>query len=381
VVVGAGVIGASVAWHLASRGARDVLCVDRASGPGFGSTGAATGGFRAQYATAINVRLSLLARAKLLRFHDETGTDPGYVQAGYLWLAGSDAELHALRAARAIQIAEGLHEAIEVGRDDIAQLQPAIGRDDFVGGAFCPTDGFIRPRAILSGYLRAAERLGVTFAWDEGVTGFDRDDAGRILTVRTTRDVIDCDSVVNAAGAWAGDLAGLAGVDLPVHPLRRQMAATVPTRAIPGDAPMTLFCGDGFHFRERDGRVILSWPTPGNTHDPFDTSVEPSWLEEVARKKDALIPALRGLPLDPAAAWAGLYEMSPDKHAILGRAEFRSNFFLVNGSSGHGVMHAPALGQLLAEIVLDGKASSLDATPLAPDRFATGRTNPASEVL
>ncbi len=347
-----------------------MLVLDRASGPGSGSTGAATGGFRAQFATAINVRLSLMARAKLLRFREEIGADPGYVQAGYLWLAADDAQLHALRAARAIQRAEGLHEAVEVERDDIARLQPAIGRGGVAGGAFCPTDGFIRPRAILDGYRQAAERLGVSFAWDEGVTGLAVDDTGRIVTVRTTRDTIACDAVVNAAGAWAGALAGFAGFDLPVHPLRRQMAATEPTRVIPTGAPMTLFCGDGFHFRERDGRVILSWPTPGNPADPFDTSVEPAWLDAVAKKKDALVPALRGIPLDPSSSWAGLYEMSPDKHAILGPAASVPNFYLVNGSSGHGVMHAPALGQVLAEIVLDGKASSLDATPLASDRFA-----------
>lgn len=381
VVVGAGVIGASVAWHLASRGARDVLCVDRASSPGQGSTGAATGGFRAQFATAINVRLSLLARAKLLRFRDEIEADPGYVPSGYLWLAGNETELHALRAARTIQRGEGLHEAVEVGADDIVRLQPAVETDGIVGGSFCPSDGFIRPRAILDGYKNAAERLGVSFSWNEDVTGFSFDDTGRVLTVRTTRDTIACGSIVNAAGAWAGVLAGLAGVDLPVRPLRRQMAATVPTRVIGSHAPMTLFCSDGFHFRERDGRVILSWPTPRTREDPFDTSIEPAWLDEVAKKKDARVPLLRGVALDPAASWAGLYEMSPDKHAILGASVAVPNFYLANGSSGHGVMHAPALGQLLAEIVLDGKASSLDATQLAPDRFAMGRAIPASEVL
>ncbi len=381
VVVGAGVIGASVAWHLASRGVRDVLVLDRADSGDGGSTGAATGGFRAQFATAINVRLSLLSRAKLLRFQDEIGADAGYLTSGYLWIAEDEAALVALRAARAVQHREGLDEAIEVGPGDIARLQPAIARDGIAGGAYCPTDGFIRPRAIQAGYKEAAERLGARFAWGEAVTGIDVDSAGRIAAVRTPRETIACDAVVNAAGAWAGAVAQLAGIDLPVTPLRRQMAATAPTAAIPSRAPMTLFCGDGFHFRERDGRVILSWPTPGNADDPFDTSVEPSWLREVAKKKDALAPALRRVPLDPSASWAGLYEMSPDRHAILGPAPSLPNFYLVNGSSGHGVMHAPALGQLLAEIILDGKATALDAAPLAPDRFTTGRALPELDVL
>ena len=290
VVVGAGVIGASVAWHLASRGARQIRVLDSAPAPGRGSTGAATGGFRAQFATAINVRLSLLSRAKLLGFRDELGADPGYAPAGYLWIAEDVSALAALNAAREVQRAEGLQEAVEVGPDDIARLQPAIAPDGIVGGAYCPTDGYIRPRQILEGYIRAAERLGVAFAWDETVTGFDLEPEGAIVRVKTARDTIACDAVVDAAGAWARAVAALAGVDLPVHPLRRQMAATQPTGVIATDAPMTLYCGDGFHFRERDGRVILSWPTPGNVDDPFDTSVEPSWLHEVARKKDARIP-------------------------------------------------------------------------------------------
>jgi sarcosine oxidase subunit beta len=157
-----------------------------------------------------------------------------------------------------------------------------------------------------------------------------------------------------------------------VTPQKRQVASTVATTAIPSDAPMTIYCRDGFHLRERDGRVLLLCPVPGCVGGPFDTSVEPSWLHEIASKKDARVPALRGVPLDPSVSWAGLYEMSPDEHAILGPAPSVPNFYLVNGSSGHGVMHAPALGQLLAEIILDGKATALDAAPLAPDRFASG---------
>jgi sarcosine oxidase subunit beta len=380
VVVGAGVIGASVAWHLASRGARDVLVVDSAPAAASGSTAAATGGFRAQHATAINVRLSLLSRTKLLRFRHEMGTDPGYAQSGYLWIAEDDATLAALRAARTIQHAEGLHEALEIGPEDVLRLQPAITGAGIAGGTYCPTDGYIRPRAIADGYRAAAERLGVRFAWGERVTGFDLT-GRRITSVHATSGTIACDAVVNAAGAWAGILARYAHVDLRVTPLKRQIAATVPTDAIPSDAPMTIYGRDGFHFRERDGRVLLLWPAPVATDDAFDTSVESSWLEAIESKRESRIPALRGVLLDPSASWAGLYEMSPDKHAILGPDQAVSNLFLVNGSSGHGVMHAPALGQLLVEIMLDGRATTIDATPLSPDRFAAGRALPASDVL
>jgi len=380
-VIGGGVIGASVAYHLAARGRREVVVLDRGGGPGTGSTGRATGGYRAQYGTAINVRLSLLAREKLLRFADETGVDPGYVPAGYLWLAASAAELDALRAGREIQHAEGLTEAVEVLPDDIRRLNPAIRVDGIVGGAFCPSDGFIRPLGILEGYLAAATRLGVRVEWGVEVTGLRRDDGGRIVDVDTTRGPLAVDAVVNAAGPWAAGVAAMAGVALPVTPLRRQIATTGPCELLPADMPMTIWAGDGFHLRVRDGRVLLLWPTPGATGRPFDDSVDPAWVDAVVAMAHARVPVLRGAVIDRAASWAGLYEMSPDKHAILGAAAECPNFYLINGSSGHGVMHAPALGQLLAEIVCDGRASTLDVACLGPSRFEAGKAIPAIGVL
>jgi sarcosine oxidase subunit beta len=379
-IIGGGVMGASVAWHLAARSMRDVIVLDRAARPGEGSTGRATGGFRAQYATAINVRLSLLARQKLLRFHDEVGADPGYVQAGYLWLATTAAEMAVLRAGREVQHAEGLTEAEELGPDEIARVNPAARLDGVVGAAFCPTDGFIRPAAILQGYLDAAHRLGVRFEWGTEVTGIERD-RDRVAALETTKGKVAVGLVVNAAGPWAGAVARMAGVDLPVVPLRRQVAATVPCDLLPPDMPMTIWAGDGFHLRVRDGRVLLLWPTPGVPGRPFDATVDAEWVNAVLAKAHARVPVLEGVAVDPAASWAGLYEMSPDKHAILGAADECPDLFLVNGSSGHGVMHAPALGHLLAEIILDGRATTLDVSGLRPRRFAAGESHPVSELL
>jgi sarcosine oxidase subunit beta len=381
VILGGGVMGASVAYHLAARGARDVLVIDRAGGPGGGSTSRATGGFRAQYATAINVRLSLLARQKLLRFRDEIGGECGYEPMGYLWLASSAREMEILRDARTVQHAEGLHEAVEVSADDIARLNPALVLNGIVGGAFCPTDGFIHPFGILEGYLSAAARLGVTIEWGVEAVGLDRDAGGRVTAVRTRTTTIPAGTVVNAAGAWAGDFACACGVDEPVTPLRRQVARTVRTTALPSTMPMTIYSGDGFHLRVRDGRVLLLWPSPGVPGRPFDDSVDTAWIEEVTRMAHERVSVLRDVPVDRDACWAGLYEMSPDKHAILGAAPGCANFFLVNGSSGHGVMHAPALGHLLAEIILDGRATTIDTTPLRPGRFAENDLNPVSELL
>jgi sarcosine oxidase, subunit beta len=144
---------------------------------------------------------------------------------------------------------------------------------------------------------------------------------------------------------------------------------------------MTIFAGDGFHFRVRDDRVLLLWPTAGVPGDPFDIRLDADWISGVTRMAHERVPTLQDIPIDVAASWAGLYEMSPDKHAILGRAPEMDNFYLINGSSGHGVMHAPALGCLLAELVSDGRFSSLDASSLRPSRFAEGASNPASSLL
>jgi sarcosine oxidase subunit beta len=380
-VIGGGVIGASVGYHLARRGWRDVVVLDRAPGPGGGSTGRATGGFRAQYATAVNVRLSLLAREKLRCFEAETGVDPGYTPCGYLWLAGSGDELAELERAQRIQHAEGLAEAAMLGVDDIAAVNPAVQLSGVVGAAWCPSDGFIKPLAILEGYLRAASRLGVETRWGVEAVGLRRRPDGAVATVETTRGAVHVEAVVDAGGAWAAQVAAWAGVRLPVVPLRRQVATTTPCDLLPSDMPMTIWAGDGFHLRVRDGRVLLLQPTPGVPDAPFDTRVDPTWVDMVERAAHTRVPALRGATIDRAACWAGLYEISPDKHAILGSAPECPNLFFANGSSGHGVMHAPALGQLLAEIISDGRTSSMDATPLRCGRFAEEDLLPSSGVL
>ena len=381
VIVGGGVVGASVAYHLAARGCRDVLVIERGRQAGEGSTGRATGGFRAQFSTAANVRLSLLAREKLLRFREEIGVDSGYRPCGYLFLAREEWQLVALHAGQDVQRAEGLEEARRVSAVEAAQLNPAIESRGLLGGVFCPTDGFIRPMQILRGYTEAAARLGVKFEYGAEHKGFRLDARGRVETVLTGSEEIAVGSVVNAAGAWAAQVAEHAGVKLPVVPLRRQVAVTYPFELLPEEMPMTIFVEDGFHLRVRDGRVLLLWPDRPSTEDAFDARFDQSWLTGVLSRARAHVPCLKGARIDLESCWAGLYEMSPDKHAILGRAPGVENFYLANGSSGHGVMHAPAIGQLLAELILDGEARTLDVQLLRPERFDEGEPNAASDVL
>ena len=373
VVVGAGVIGASAAMHLARAGLR-VVVIDSAAAPGGGSTARATGGFRAQFGTAINVRLSLLSRAKLGVFREETGVDPAFSQVGYLWLASSEHELGGLREANALQRREGLTEARIVSPDEIAAINPRISTEGVVGGAWGPTDGVMRPLEILRGYLEAGARSGVELRWNEAPIAIERD-GDRITAVVTTKERYATGLVVNAAGAWAAGVARLAGVATPVVPVRRQVAVTAPTSALPLDFPMTIWTIDGFHLRVRDDRALLLRPTQGtdaDLRDPFATDVDPRWLDETEAVARARVPSLAGVSIDPARSWAGLYEMSPDDHVLLGPAPGCPNLLLANGSSGHGVMHAPALGQLIAEIATHGQARALDVHELRPSRFLEG---------
>ena len=381
VIIGGGVIGASVAYHLAARGVGDVLVLERGARPGEGSTGRATGGFRAQFRTEVNVRLSLLSRGKLLRFREETGVEHDFRQYGYLFVARDDAELGALVSAQAVQHACGLTEARAVSAAEVARLNPALCAEGVAGGVYCPTDGFVRPLEIMRGYAEAAARLGARFEYGVSVEGFGACAGGRVGAVLTSAGEVSAGAVVNAAGAWAASVGRMAGVEIPVTPLRRQVAVTHATRLLPEEMPMTVF-GDGFHLRVRDGRVLLLWPDePRAGADPFDTSVAEEWLANIVSKARACVPCLGGADLDRAACWTGLYEMSPDRHALLGLAPGFENFYLANGSSGHGVMHAPALGQLLAEHILDGRAHTIDTRPLRPSRFAEGEPNAEPDLL
>jgi sarcosine oxidase subunit beta len=374
VIIGAGVIGASIAWHLSARGIRDVVVIDRGDELGAGSTPRATGGFRAQFATPADIALSLLSREKLRCFEDEIGVDSGYRPYGYLFIARSEQTMAQLRAANELQHSCGLAEARVIDAEEVRTINPAVEDDAIAGGTFCPTDGFIRAMKILGGYAAASQRNGVRFDFGVTVRGM-RIENDRIVALETSRGDVCGDVFVNAAGAWASTL----GVEIPVAPLRRQVAVTVETDVLSDTMPMTVWADDGFHFRVRDRRVLLLWPdSPPSSFDiSFDAE---GWLPRVLAFAHARVPCVRDIPIDPSACWAGLYEMSPDHHAILGRAPALANLYLANGCSGHGVMHAPAIGHVIAELIVDGR-TSIDIHLLRPSRFAEGEGIEASSLL
>jgi sarcosine oxidase subunit beta len=376
-VIGGGVIGASVAYHLAMEGLTDVVILERANERGAGSTGRATGGYRAQFGTAVNVKLSLDSLERLRRFRDETGVDPGYDPVGYLWLACNDSHLEALRSAQEVQRAAGLPNTEIISSTAAASINQAVSMDGISGAAFCPTDGYIRPLEILRGYLEAGTRKGVEVEMDAEVKAIERTRAGS-LRVRTTRGDVDAVTVVNAAGPLAASVARLAGVRLPVIPVRRQAAITRSTAALPASMPMTIFMDTGFHLRARDGHAVLCWPT--DSSDQEASSADPEWLDAVGVMMRSRVPALAGAEIDASRCYSGLYEMSPDKHAIVGFAGECPEMFLVNGSSGHGVMHAPALGAAAAAMILD-VTPAVDVSELSPGRFASGNAIATADIL
>jgi sarcosine oxidase, subunit beta len=370
VIIGGGVIGASIAYHLALKGLKNILVVDSGS-PGSGSTGKATGGFRAQFGSEINIKLSLLSRNKLTSFKDETGIDPLFRQNGYLFLAQNEDEFSRLRRANKLQKSCGLDEAEIVSTEEIQKLNPHINLSEIIGGAFCGSDGFISPLEILNGYTNTAKKLGVKFLYDTGITKLVTE-SNRAVSAVTENETIDSEIFINAAGAWAEIIAKLAGVDIPVKPLKRQVCSILERNILPENLPMTVWIDNSFHFRIRDEQLILLRPAEPEITKDYNMEVENSWLKKTFTIGSERIPALKKCTIDKANSWAGLYEMSPDEHVLLGLASGMDNFYLANGSSGHGVMHSPAIGQLMSELIIDGK-DSIDVSCLSPNRFNEGK--------
>jgi sarcosine oxidase subunit beta len=369
IIIGAGVIGASIAYHLSLNGNKNILVIDSSPEAGKGSTCRATGGYRAQFGSKINVQLSLISRQKLIDFKYEHGIDPGYQPYGYLFLAGNSEEMTLLTLANSLQQSCGLRDAMLVTVNDIRKLNPHINPESIIGGSFCPSDGFIKPMNILQGYLNSAKNNGVDFLYNAKVTGINRSPSN-IMSIDTSKGMIKSDVVVNAAGAWAAEIAALTGETLPIRKLKRQVCRIKEKNTLPESTPMTIWVDSSFHFRIRDEHLILLMPDEPENND--ELNVESSWLERVFTVGKQKIHALNNCSIDTAASWAGYYEVSQDEHLILGRAESLNNFYYANGSSGHGVMHSPAIGELLANIIC-GKTNEIDTNILSPKRFSSGK--------
>jgi sarcosine oxidase subunit beta len=379
VIIGGGIVGSSIAYHLTEMGCRDVLILERETHQGKGSTGKSMGGVRAQFATTVNIQMSLYAIPFFRAFEEVVGHPSGYRDQGYLFVATRRAHLDYLRANFDRQVSLGLRDVHMISKEDIVQVIPEIRADDILGGSFCSSDGFVDPHSVMTGFtLRATER-GVKLWREAEVTGLRRD-GDRVTGVETSKGSVFAPVVVNAAGAWAASVARMAQVDLPVEPLRRMLVPTEPFTELSQKLPMVIDMTTGFHFRPEGAGFLMAWNDP-DEKPGFKTNFDPAFVEKILTRAVDRVPCFERVPVNPKRAWAGLYEVTPDHHAVLGPAPGVPGFFLANGFSGHGVMHSPATGKIVADLILKGSTDVVDASVLSVERFRTGRLLEETAVL
>lgn len=367
VIVGGGVIGASAAYHLAAAGAGEVLLFERADRLAAGSTGACAGGFRQQFSTEVNIRLSRASVPMIVGFTEEHGLPLDVAQDGYLFLVRDEGTWRDFVAANELQRSLGV-EAELLTPDEAGQLAPGVELEGVVGAAYGPQDGIADPSGLTQGYGTLARRAGATLELGVEVTAV-RVDGERAVGVSTSAGDVDAPAVVDAAGPWAGMLAATAGVSLPLEPIPRHVLVTGPFAGAPERKTLIVDAVTSFYLHREGAGVLMGMGNPAE-RPTFDLTPDEAFVAE-----ELLPTALRVYPpLEDAAiehSWVGLYEMTPDRHPIVGPSPVEG-LVLANGFSGHGFQHAPVIGKLLAELILDGVARTVDISALSLERFGRG---------
>jgi len=369
VIIGAGIVGTSIAYHLARAGRTDVAVIDKEPAAGMGSTAKAAGGIRAQFSSGINIELSRLSIERFERFPEEMGIPVEFTQAGYLWMATAPEHLRIFEANAALQRRHGLQIEL-LDRAGVAKKAPYVRSEDLLGGVFHARDGYASPADYVMGYHKKAKELGASFFFGEEVTGRE----GR--TVRTATGSFAGDHVVIAAGAYSGKLGEKLGFEIPVTPVRRQCFVTEPMAEFPHPIPMTVDYGTGVYMHTESGGLLIG---KADKDEPasFNENVDYGFLEKVAELAMARVPALENARI--RTGWGGLYEVTPDHHPVIGAAG-EPGWWVACGFSGHGVMHAPATGMVMAELLTTGK-SSLDVSCLRLSRFKEDKPMVETNVI
>ncbi len=369
VIIGGGIVGSSIAWHLTEAGCKNVLVIERESTQGKGSTGKSMGGVRAQFSTPINIEMSLYSIPFYAGFDERLGHPAGYRPQGYLFLATKQSHLEYLRTNFEKQTALGLKTVRILDAEEIKSMLPGLRSDDILGGSFCSTDGFVDPYSAMNGFMASAIEKGATLWKKTEITAIVKDAKG-IEAVESSRGRVSTRKVVNAAGAWAAQVAAMADIELPVQPLRRMLVPSEPFDEFPHTSPMVIDMSTGFHFRPEGRGFLLAWNDPEETPG-YKSDFEPAFIEKILVHAADRVPMFENLAINPKRAWAGLYEMSPDHHAILGEVAAVPGFYLANGFSGHGVMHAPSTGRILSDLILEGRTKVVSNVELLSfERFA-----------
>lgn len=367
VIVGGGVMGASTLYHLSARGIKNVVLLERNEFFGQEATGRCAGGVRYQFATEVNIKLSIESLPMLDRFKSEIGQDVNYRKCGYLFVLTNEKDVETFKRNVALQNKLAVETEWLTG-DEVRRRVPYMNFDDALGGTFNYKDGLVDPNSVVMGYIGASLKLGAKAYTDTEVTGFELE-GDRICGVKTNNGMIRTPVVVNAAGPWAGWVGKMAGVDIPIMSLRRQMFTTTPLTELPSDFPFVIDFAQSLYFHREGEGVLTGMSNPNETH-AFDETVDEKW--EIVN----LEAAISRLPMLEKAGmishWAGLYEVTPDAHPIYGKTPVEG-FYVVGGFSGHGFMHGPVSGKLMAEIILEGKATTLDVSQLDLARFIEGR--------
>ncbi len=364
IIIGGGIVGTSIAYYLAQKKARGVVLLEKGM-LGEGSTAKCAGGIRAQFSTEINIRFSLESFKTWNRFEEITGIDLGFKRVGYLFLATSKDEWRVFRANADLQHQFDIPAEL-LSPQEIQYRWPYLRVDDLQGGTFCSWEGYAGPYEALSGFAKGARQGGVKIYEGVEVNQILRSGDG-ITGVQTSQGDIAAPIVVNAAGPYAGEVGRMAGVEVPVQPYRRQLFFTAPFPWIPDPIPLVIDFHRGWYFRREGAGLLLSGPK--DNFPSFNINVDYDAMVEVAENSIYRVPMMEKAEIN--RGWAGSYEISPDNHAILGEFPGLNGFFLANGFSGHGFQHSPAVGQVMAELLL-GERPTLDISCLSIERFAKG---------
>jgi sarcosine oxidase subunit beta len=367
VIIGGGVMGTSAAYHLAKRGLTDVILLEREPFFGTGATGRCAGGVRYQFGTEINVRLSIESLRMLELFKDETGQEINYRKCGYLFVLTDAAQVEVFK--RNVSMQQGLGAKTRMlSADEVRRRLPLMSFDDALAGTFNPDDGLVDPNGVVSGYVGAAQRLGVRFVTGAAVTGI-RVEAGRVQAVETPMGTISTHMALDAAGPWAGQISTMAGVDVPITPIRRQWFTTSALPELPQDFPFVIDFTKSLYFH-REGEGLLIGMSNQDESPGFNQAVDEEFELVNAEAAIARMPMVERA--GRASHAAGLYEVTPDAHPIFGRTPV-DGLLVVAGFSGHGFMHGPVAGKLMSELIVDGHYSTLDVSMLDLARFEEAR--------
>jgi sarcosine oxidase subunit beta len=364
IIGGGGIIGTSIAYHLAQKKAKGVVLLEKGM-LGEGSTAKCAGGIRAQFSTEINIRLSLESLKTWDNFREIMEMELDFKRVGYLFLATTEEEWAVFQSNSILQQQFGIPVEL-LSSQEIHRRWPYLRVDDLRGGTFCAREGYAGPYEALSGFARGARRGGVKIFEETEVTQILRN-GNQVAGVRTPRGDISSPVVVNAAGPYAGQVGKMAGVGVPVQPYRRQLFFTGPFPHIPDPFPLVIDFRRGWYFRREGAGLLISGPK--DNFPSFNLNVDYDAMMEVAGNSIYRVPIMEKAEIN--RGWAGSYEISPDNHAILGEYPGLKGFFLANGFSGHGFQHSPAVGKIMAELILNEKPS-IDISCLSLDRFAKG---------